>query len=112
MSAENRELLQLAAKAACLEGAQYQCGHWLEIRYGMTEAMWSETLDRYWSPLEDDGDALRLAAALKFTVDFESGVVWGAGDLDETRLGHATADEPCVRRAIVRAAAEIGRRMA
>lgn len=99
MNTEDRELLELAAKYYVPESFR---GNENYLR-GLLET---------WNPLKDDGDALRLAAALKFTVDFENGAVWGAGDLDEKRLGHTTADEPCMRRAIVRAAAEIGRRMA
>ncbi len=105
MNTEDRELLRLAAKAAGWELRPHSNG-WFLCGQGR-EFLWLA-----WNPLIDDGNALRLAAALKFTVDFESGAVWGAGDLDETCLGHTTADEPCMRRAIVRAAAEIGRRMA
>lgn len=101
MSTGDWELLELAAKAAGVKDFVF-----CDETGSPFDAL------GYWNPLDCDGDALRLAAALKFTVDFESGAVWGAGDLDETRLGHTTADEPCVRRAIVRAAAEIGRRMA
>lgn len=57
---------------------------------------------RRWSPLEDDGDALRLAAKL---------YLWEA-----VRLAHRLVGEPgcpdiyaATRRAIVRAAAEIGK---
>lgn len=114
MRNDDRELLELAAKAAGLSGnwqreLDENQENWRFIVPYQNPGL---ATGYYWNPIADDGDALRLAAALKFTVDFESGAVWGAGDLDETRLGHATADEPCMRRAIVRAAAEIGRRIA
>lgn len=99
----DRELLELAAKAAGIPVTP-DChipsgGLWL----------FNVDVDRVWNPLADDGDALRLAATLKLTVDFERGVVWGAGHLDDTCLGRVEDDEPSMRRAIVRAAAEIGR---
>ena len=62
------------------------------------------------SPLTDDGDALRLAVQLFRDIHFwyfENSVSVG----NELRV--ACGDDPCAatRRAIVRAAAEIGRNM-
>ncbi len=63
-----------------------------------------------WNPLTDDGDALRLAVLLSFEVDLFSGRVAvrthnGIKILEEvTRNPYAAT-----RRAIVRAAAEIGK---
>lgn len=57
----DRELLELAAKAG---GIQLT---------GRTYCELYETADqekRWWNPLQDDGDALRLAADLKFSVIF------------------------------------------
>lgn len=83
----DRELLELAAKAA-----RYT---WVR---GITDAggWWHENPDiaRQWNPLTDDGDALRLAHKLGLLSDVP---VWPR-TLEETR------------RAIVRAAAEIGRK--
>lgn len=107
----DRELLELAAKAA-----------------GMTivydpyaspsgEDDWFITDEGYgWNPLADDGDALRLAGKLRMCIDI-------ADDEHEVRASAPTghhwteivSDHPTIevatRRAIVRAAAEIGRRM-
>lgn len=69
------------------------------------------------SPLTDDGDALRLAVkvGMEFAADDEAthcafayARVRGAGD---SHIFEPVVDDPCkaVRRAIVRAAAEIGR---
>ena len=62
-----------------------------------------------WNPLEDDGDALRLAMQLGFAV--EPGKCWHSHygpAFGEDVLGGVMA---ATRRAIVRAAAEIGAQM-
>lgn len=112
------ELLELAAKAAGAEHNGYRYGeNGREPLYGMP----IETEDgfeyRKWNPLEDDGDALRLAVRLAIHIE------WGKADLAGGRVVHvhtgtASSPSPYVlepdyeyRRAIVRAAAEIGRAM-
>lgn len=101
----NRELLELAAKAAGVifytpEGMDTPwCGRGFYLRGCVV-----------WNPLEDDGDALRLAVQLFRDIHFwyfENSVSVG----NELRV--ACGDDPCaaIRRAIVRAAAEIGRNM-
>jgi hypothetical protein len=67
----DRELLELAAKAAGFENPHWEDGPWLEARYGLKCAIWSDSFDGYWNPLEDDGDALRLAAALNINLRFD-----------------------------------------
>lgn len=100
----DRELLELAAKAAGL-----QITNDCHIPSG---GMWvpGEDGDEEWSPLADDGDALRLAVKLDITV-YRFGnmttarpllVDWGCDERDDGDAASAT------RRAIVRAAAEIG----
>lgn len=72
----DRALLQTAARAAGMDDAVYQdMEGWGEVRYGYSEAIWSEKLHEtdgtgYWNPLVDDGDALRLAAALNMEIQF------------------------------------------
>ena len=88
----DRELLELAAKAA-----KYTLG--------------STTLDDgYWDPLIDDGDALRLAVRCTqlsgFYRFFRAWLV-----AMKTESGDPTDPLAATRRAIVRAAAEIGRQM-
>lgn len=68
-----------------------------------------------WNPLEDDGDALRLAVMLRFSVDSYSVRMDGANTYVGGSDGYL-ANEPhgkdansATRRAIVRAAAEIGK---
>jgi hypothetical protein len=64
-----------------------------------------------WNPINDDGDALRLAVKLELQLDlrhsFHTVRVYGAaeGRIDE----RATDPYAATRRAIVRAAAAIGR---
>ena len=104
----DRELLELAAKAAGLGtlvwGDKYKlgddeidCTDMPYVRSGQPDEG-----DVFWNPLTDDGDALRLAVKLN---------LWEA-----VRDGHQHLDSDgdpyaATRRAIVRAAAEIGRNM-
>lgn len=90
---DDRELLELAAKAT---GAEWvERGYWILPR---ADEVWHE-----WDPLNDDGDALRLAVKLSLIPgymrhsDMHMTIYEGDAKLAETR------------RAIVRAAAEIGR---
>ena len=90
----DRELLELAAKAAGIKG----------------EALYTECLGAWiskqnlsvWSPLTDDGDALRLAVALNEFEPYRSNGGWRISPGDNLESA---------RRAIVRAAAEIGKAM-
>ena len=99
----DREMLKLAAKAA----GPLQGHH----RAPIGEPAILCANDLYWCPLQDDGDALRLAVKLWFELDVgrERVVVrTPQGDkvlLSDTDLLAAT------RRAIVRAAAEVGKSM-
>lgn len=98
----DRELLELAAKAV---GYRIR---WHETSfYGPTmEIMEDDSGGPPWNPLEDDGDALRLAMRLGFTV--EPGRCW------HSPYGPAFGEDvldgelKSTRRAIVRAAAETG----
>lgn len=73
-----------------------------------------------WNPLIDDGDALRLAVACCIEIEFgadDCGSLTLARALHEDRIPdyaleqHASDPYAATRRAIVRAAAEIGRAM-
>lgn len=100
----DRELLDLAAKAAQLkikwDGFRNQ--------YRLIIAM--DFMGDEWNPLTDDGDALRLAAELKINIDFKDCCAWNRGLVMIQEFWGGEYD-PCYRRAIVRAAAEIGRAM-
>lgn len=108
------ELMMLAAKAAGAEWSDYPDrtpNHW-------TIQRWPDSTWVHWDPLEDDGDALRLAVKLRFrmsvTLDGVS-IDRGPGQaLAWERTGVASDEDRCgtaIRRAIVRAAAEIGRNL-
>jgi hypothetical protein len=106
----DRELLELAAKAA-----GWESWDWLE----------DDALNVYakdgrhdvFEPLTDDGDALRLAVKLRLIVAWDR---WNDNDYvcirhrdldEEIGIQIDQSQEQTVRRAIVLAAAEIGRAM-
>lgn len=102
---EDRGLLELAAKAAVSAGINVTNHHgiWYDSDY-----------DIEWNPLTDDGDALRLAVKLKMQIQVEDAWVriWnvfvGTFPVIE-HIGTGRNPEEATRRAIVRAAAEIGK---
>lgn len=116
----DRELLKLAAKAAGF-GAQNPPDNphcWTESEYpkgsGQHGALWnyvgySDTAE-LWNPLTDDGDALRLAVKL-YMFDGSLFALFLKFRLEEVLNDSDRSDEEITRRAIVRAAAEIGRNM-
>jgi hypothetical protein len=107
----DRELLELAAKAAGVDANEWcEPGQLLNDKGGFVQFIGLGHVC-VWNPLTDDGDALRLAVRLELSV-------WQAGSVsvaDHDRLGPKMREEhsgdPCAatRRAIVRAAAEIGK---
>lgn len=102
----DRELLELAAKAA---------GHAID----RIDAMHDPEDWARWNPLEDDGDALRLAELCSLTVcmngtgtvsacdEYRKDDVFATQSIHECGGSRITA----TRRAIVRAAAKIGEAM-
>ncbi len=112
----DRELLELAAKAAgiaprtlCEPVYGYEGGP--KLREG---GIWDGRTDSpLWNPLTDDGDALRLAVKLKMNVDLSGNRLWvNVGNKSVTHISQEDDPYAATRRAIVRAAAEIGRGMA
>jgi len=93
----DRELLELAAKAAGMEP---------DTRY---PGCWYNDNGVAWSPLTDDGDAFRLA--VKLLEAYEIGHIWSS--VGGLKVGTESSFDSCAatRRAIVRAAAEIGKGM-
>ena len=117
----DKELLELAAKAAGIEV------EWKEVTRSRiaefkiikhTKHCGFFAKGKEWNPLDDDGDALRLAVKLHINIE-----IWNVDALIRTCFyikdrGHGSFGEPytirpyaATRRAIVRAAAEIGRAM-
>jgi hypothetical protein len=104
----DRELLALAALAA---GYTFEWGAQPLILAIPPDA---ERPWRYWNPLDDDGDALRLANLLQIHVlRYENMTtakpLYADWVCDERDADHADVDAT-TRRAIVRAAAEIAKR--
>ena len=130
----DQELLELAAKAA---GIEYDVKVLAEHKDGRAFfGLWLICHDepyegqrRYWNPLTDDGDALRLAVKLGISfdwvnqADYPNSAQWAsspvgliAGPDTVSKYGWVTnsfGDDPyaATRRAIVRAAAEIGKEL-
>ena len=107
----DRELLELAAKAAEKEGWEYVEN---ECRNGRRVwGYYSSLMEVCWNPLTYDGDAMRLAAKLGLAVRIEyqvgsTSVLWWARG-GYVRESHGGDPYAATRRAIVRAAAEIGK---
>jgi hypothetical protein len=105
----DRELLELAAKAA---GITLQWNSDADLRpRRIDDDSWAT-----WHPLEDDGDALRLAVKLNLLMmlyPFDQAVRVTRLDQPDTIVSWGTPPDAAAatRRAIVRAAAEIGKSM-
>lgn len=133
MNTQDRELLDLAAKAA---GYKFK---WFKVKqfkitdppYGRCryftgyKDVFGKHHTKPWNPLEDDGAALRLRNAMQMTIIDEGDKVFVEAarypqgsivrepyvrDLPGGFASQSSVDA-AVRRAIVRAAAEIGRSM-
>lgn len=101
----DRELLEMAAKAARYQYAKH--GGYIVV----------DGIPGNWNPLEDDGDALRLAAKLKIDIEWQATNPFPEPRVeayqrnDEGAYFCADEHEDDYRRAIVRAAAAIGKAM-
>lgn len=104
----DKELLEYAAKAAGPD-----------IQWDSVESCWyMETAGDYgnprWNPLTDDGDALRLAVKLEIDLIVGTGSKFVTARHEVTQLNEYEYKQDAyaaTRRAIVRAAAEIGKAM-
>lgn len=107
----DKNLLILAAKAAGIDG-QWGCEGFIEQHEGFIPTGWR----RSWNPLEDDGDAFRLAAKLGLGIS----IVLGSRRTDVVSFSDSSVSNvqihvpdvlTATRRAIVQVAAEIGEKM-
>jgi hypothetical protein len=105
----DRELLELAAKAAGMTIDTHYVDGGASVWEG--ERHHSDWIPD-WNPLNDDGDALRLAVKFGFCVNIKERCVV-AGNSPKNDWQQPLGDDPlaATRRAIVKAAAEIGRNM-
>ena len=106
----DKELLELAAKAAGISFRGYD--DWYEDYSAYAE----KTDANYrWNPLTDDGEALRLMAQLNINISYRENIngAWVVAEHENIEFCPESLDGPpedvATRRAIVRAAAEIGR---
>jgi len=115
----NRELLELAAKAAVIDYVFCETvQEIIPIENGYPQ--------HHWNPLKDDGDALRLAVKLELCISNHYGSMnWAQPTPPNCMVGYSLRKDhgancyadhngdpyAATRRAIVRAAAEIGKSM-
>ena len=109
----DREFLELAAKAAGMKEKWVNGGIWIREQF----------CEVPWSPLEDDGQALQLAVTLNLGIRAnrqdhwqyadQTIVIWDdhEGIPRQLRQEHDGDPMAATRRAIVRAAAAIGKAM-
>ncbi len=98
---QERELLELAAKAH---------GRITFDKTGLADVFLDQDRNlQSWDPLNDDGDALRLAVKLELHITNSNGYAWASVEFHDANEPYG--DDPCAatRRAVVRAAAEIGK---
>ena len=106
----DREMLELAAKAYGINGLDFDYAEkegfgYFGPRLPAMSGICAQ-IHRYWNPLEDDGDALRLAVTLSFIDDGD----WPA--VTNEIYTHCNGDWfAATRRAITIAAAKIGKDM-
>lgn len=114
----DRELLEMAAKAAGIKARWFKVNQWRKvggyrIGAGQKEVFGTHHL-KPWNPLRDDGDALRLV--VKLGLDIYHHTFPGEVEVCTSTLGGVQEDlsgdlNSATRRAITRAAAEIGKAM-
>lgn len=113
----DRELLELAAKAVGKVITGWNTRHGVDVAVLDDGSYWQPLLNN--SITDTDGDAMRLAVELKFQVLIGQGpdgdITWIRAlenlDIDGASERHGPDAASATRRAIVRAAAEIGRNM-
>jgi len=104
---EDKELIELAAKAAGITGTWHRSGY----------VAYSGWCGSVFDPLNYDGDALRLAVLLGFIVDIDTEehyteIEFTSNHEDKSvSEGHGFDATEATRRAITRAAAQIGKEM-
>lgn len=114
---DDRELLELAAKAVGLElgPVGYEVGPASFDGDGLCKYHSGGFVTWQWRPLTDDGDAFRLAVKLGIEYKIKNKATWfHLEHKSGNYLGyesHGNDPYAATRRAIVRAAAEIGKGM-
>ena len=116
MTDKDKELLELAAKAAGIKALRSPDGVLRDCTGG--DPMMNIFASKPWNPLTNDGDALRLAVQLEMQVSigFQGRInvaVYLGVEALPVNFREVKSNDPlaATRRAIVRAAAKIGRNM-
>jgi len=111
LSNQKRQMLEHAARALGIR-LDFEEDEDEEVEVFIHETKRPTGLRR-WNPFEDDGDALRLAVALKFHIEItETEVQVKNGEKSTTTFFYEDDPGAKTRWTIVDAAAEIGERMA
>ena len=111
----DKELLKYAAKAAGMYPQDFQLDDDEQIFYEKKRGISLAWGVGWWNPLTDDGAALRLAVKLGLciTVDLDNGAeteAWVYASFDNgVQEDHRDDPYAATRRALVRAAAKIGK---
>ena len=109
----DKELLKLAAKAAGYEVSESNQGINLDFEiFKENENYVYCHHNKPWNPITDDGDALRLAVKLLFEIEMTQDCI-AVRHSTGVKIFEAFNNDKytATRRAIVRAAAEIGKRI-
>ena len=115
----DRELLELAAKAAGLTNLIY-CPAWKGMaEFDIDKQGGYFKWDTYWNPLKDDSDALQLGILTRLGIKHgitSTGAKGGLISCEQgfsKEFGEVVGQDPfiAIRRAIVQVAAEIGKAM-
>lgn len=119
----DRELLELAAKAAAIAKIKWN-DRFLKDPHASSAGGWLDgygSPSTWWNPLTDDGDALRLAVELRICIEFFgvykqhghsgvccTGILHGQPVVNTDYAKQGENVSAATRRAIVRTAAAIG----
>lgn len=120
----DRTLLELAARAAGIKARWFKVNQWRRLDGCRLHTGQKDVFGTHhrkpWNPLNEDSDALRLAHRLGLAVDMSACIInFAIPDQDDSEMEIEVAleyepfdgDISHTRRAIVRAAAEIGKSM-
>jgi len=108
----DKELLELAAKAAGLELDEVHLAYLENEQTFIRHEPDSDGISGEWNPLTDDGDALRLAVNLRMKVDFNKTRVYAQVPNVTNLIDKYNNDKfKAARQAITECAAEIGKGM-
>ncbi len=102
MNKNDKELLELAARAVKLDA------FWSVDGSFVVKSMGTMPFEHEWNPLKNDGDALRLVVFLGLMVRCYHNCIVVEGDLASVDIEIGQCRYHTTRRAIVKAAAQIG----